>query len=451
MHVPAVPFLAALSSLLRGFFARPARRLGLAAVGLSCALTGEVRSAEPAAGDFGKDIQLAPFMVQGKSLAIDIHARTKSDRRYAEKFADEVVEVAYETLEGNSTGKGLVIVGVKGEPHPIQIFRQFLELARTGQLDPGVNEAVTELEGRVKALQEMIKFDADDETGITFETIMPALPVPLIGTASRLYQRAWSEGFDAARVATMFKALTRDDLTRDDLKRYDWVFYLPPQSATSAVLKDMLNKGMKAEKMGIIKRAALRTAVFAAGPIIRKAAEGMRKAMLFSTILRAESDYSKEDIDDLTEAYAEELMPDLKPGNIGERRRVLAAIERQKIENAEYAKNPYVKPARLTAFDPAAYAAFAGDYTTKPPQATHHFICEGESYRWQRGERDPQIYFPAGDRLFVKEDGTATIQFLVDDIGAVTGVEERWHRGRRTIQRAPAVSATTSQREPVRK
>ena len=53
-------------------------------------------------------------MVQGKSLAIDIHARTKSDRRYAEKFADEVVEVAYETLEGDSTGKGLVIVGREG-------------------------------------------------------------------------------------------------------------------------------------------------------------------------------------------------------------------------------------------------------------------------------------------------------------------------------------------------
>lgn len=440
MHASAVPSPAALSSLLSRTLAWPAWRLCLAVLGLSGFVAGDVRSAEAPPGDFGKDIQLAPFMVQGRSLAIEIHARTKSDRRYAEKFADAVVEVAYETLEGESTGKGLVIVGVKGEPHPIQLFRQFLDLARSEQLDPSVKEAVAELEGRVKALQEMIKFDADEETGITFDTLMPALPVPLIGTASRLYQRAWAEGFDAARVATMFRTLTRDDLTRDELQRYDWVFYLPPHSATSAVLKDMLNKGMKAEKMGIIKRAALRTAVFAAGPIIRKAAEGMRKAMLFSTILQAESNYSKEDINDLTEAYAQELMPDLKPGSGDERRRALAAIEKQKIENAEYAKNPYVKPDRLATFDPAAYAPFEGDYTSRPPQPTHHFVKVGESFEWTRGKGDPQLYHPAGDRLFVRADGQMTLEFLVDGTGVVTGVEERWHRGRRTIQRAPAAA-----------
>ncbi len=414
---------------------RSFRWLGFVVVVAGLATAG-APAAEPAAGDFGKDIQLAPFVVQGKSLAIDIHARSKSDRRYAEKFADEVVEIAYETLEGDSTGRGLVIVGVKGEPHPIQLFRQFLNLARAGQLDPSLTDATAELAGRVQTLQEMIKFDPNEETGITFDTLMPALPVPLVGVASRLYQRAWAEGFDEAKVQPMFKTLTRDELSRDDLKRYDWVFYLPPHSATSAVLKDMLNKGMKAEKMGIIKRAALRSAVFAAGPIIRKAAEGMRKAMLFSAILQAESDYSKEDINDLAEAYAQELMPDLKPGNSGEHRRALAAIEKQKIENAEYARNPYIKPDRLATFDPVVYASLDGDYTDNPPKATHHFARVGESFQWTRGKRDPQLYHPAGDRLFVREDGKMTLEFLVDANGAVTGIEERWHRGRRTLARA---------------
>jgi hypothetical protein len=57
---------------------------------------------EPAA--FGDAVQLAPFVVNGKKLTIAIHARNDPDRAYALKFAEEVVGIAYETMDGESTG-----------------------------------------------------------------------------------------------------------------------------------------------------------------------------------------------------------------------------------------------------------------------------------------------------------------------------------------------------------
>ena len=418
-------------------FTRGWRWLGAAAAGL--VLVGAGITAEPAGqagGEFGKDIQLAPFVVKGKPLTVSIHARTKGDRRYAEKFADEVIEIAYETLE-DSTGKGLIIVGAKGEPHPILIFRKFVALAQAGQLDPSLAEAAAELDDRMQKLNAKFKMDdeTNNKTGINFDTFLPALPLPLEGVASRLYQLTWAEGFDPTRVEKMMKSLTRADLVRDDLSRYDWVFYLPPHSATSGVMKEILDKGMKAEKMGLFKRAAIRSAVFAFSPLIKKAVEGMRKGMLFSAILRAGSKWDEGDIDALTQAYTKELMPDLKPGSGDEKRRALAAIEKQKIANAEYAKDPFVKPERLAAFDPAAYAACEGEFTDKPPETTHWFKREGDAFQWNYRDHKPRVFYPAGDRLLVNDDGSMTIRFLVDDEGTVTGVEERWVRRRKTVTR----------------
>jgi hypothetical protein len=44
---------------------------------------------------------------------------------------------------------------------------------------------------------------------------------------------------------------------------------------------------------------------------------------------------------------------------------------------------------------------------------------------------------PAGEHLFVSADGKMTLEFKVDENGAVTGVEERRARFRRTIPRKP--------------
>ena len=413
----------------------PRFRLWLAA-GFALAGSSWTGAEEPAGGEFGKDVQLAPFVVQGKPLSVSIHARTKGDRRYGEKFADEVVEIAYQTL-GDTSFKGLIIVGQEGEPHPIHLFRQFLATARSGRLDPSLTDAAAELEADLKKLEGKIKVDDEEarNVGITFDTFLPAMPLPLTGVSGRLYQLAWAEKFDDARINGRLLGLTRADLERDELARYDWVFYLPPHSSTQVVLKDLLDKGMKKEKMGLIKRGLVRSAVFAFKPVINKAVEGLRKGLLFQTILTAKSGWSEEDIRLVTEAYARELMPDLKPGSGDEKRRALAAIEKQKIANAEYAKDPFVRPERLAAFDPAAFAAFEGEYSDKSPEVTHRFRREGDGFQWNYKDQKPRVFYPAGDRLLVSEDGTMTIRFLVDDAGAVTGAEERWVRRRKTVER----------------
>ena len=395
---------------------------------------GLVGATEPSNAEFGKAIELAPFVVQGKPLSISIHARTKGDRRYAEKFADEVVEVAYETL-GDSTGKGLVIVGAKGEPHPIFVMRKFLALSEAGQLDGSLTPSAMELDATLKKWQARMEGNAGEGMNLDFDTIVNALPIPLEGVAASLYQLAWGEGFADAQIERKLKTLTQADLFRNDLNRYDWVFYLPPHDATKVALKEMINKGMEKSKMGLFKRAAVRSALTVFSPVVRKAIEGMRMGMLFMTIMRAESPYSEEDINALTNAYVQELMPDLKPGSGDEKRRALAAIEKQKIANAEYAKDPFVKPERLATYDPAVYATFEGEYTLEPPATTHRLTREGDAFLWNYKDRVKRTFYPAGDRLLVNEEGNMTLRFLVDEAGAVTGVEERWVRRRQTVPR----------------
>jgi hypothetical protein len=199
----------------------------------------------------------------------------------------------------------------------------------------------------------------------------------------------------------------------------------------------MLKKTMIAEKMGPLKRAAVRSAVFVFNPLVKKGFEAMRKGLLFMTILRADGTYNEGDIDALTKVYVRVLMPDLKPGSGDERRLALAAIEKQKLANIEYAKDPFVKPDRLGSYEPAAYAPFVGEYTAKPPHTTNWFKREGDVFQWNYKGGKPRVFYPAGERALVNEAGTITIRFLVDETGAVTGVEERWVRGRQTIARKP--------------
>ncbi|MES1168105.1 MAG: hypothetical protein ABUL61_02935, partial [Oleiharenicola lentus] len=219
-------------------------------------LAGAGTAAEQPGGEFGKDIQLAPFVVKGKPLSVSIHARTKSDRRYAEKFADEVVEIAYETM-GDTTGKGLVIMGREGEPHPVAVIRQFLSLADSGTLDPAVAARAGELTAMLAGWKKMLNLDEDPkEKGfkITFDMIMPALPLPLDGLASKLYQLSWAEDFDDTRIARKLQALTVAGLESDGLAKYDWVFYLPPRTVYKGVQDEVIKKAVAHEKIGPIKR-----------------------------------------------------------------------------------------------------------------------------------------------------------------------------------------------------
>ena len=443
-----VPFPRLPSVLERG-----CRWLGTGAAALVVA--GALVAAEPAGpvkGEFGGDIQLAPFVVNGKKLSISIHARTKSDRSYAEKFADEVVEIAYETI-GDSTGRGLVIVGREGEPHPLVVFKKFQAMAAAGQLDPAVAAKSAELTAMMAAWKAQIHMEeiehktegevADKKAGkdrpkefrVGLDMIMPAVPLPLEGLLSKLYQLSWAEGFDDGGIDRKLRSLTVADLESNALSKYDWVFYLPPRNAFNDVLDGMIKEFVKQEKIGLFKRAALRSALFVFKPAIKQAVEGMRKCMLYMTVLRAESHYTSDDIMLLTGAYGKVLMPDFKFTSGSEHERALEAITKQKLANVEYAKDPFVKPARLATFDPAAYAPGEGEYTAKPPEVSHRFKREGDSFQWIHRQGKPQVFYPAGDRLLVNAEGTMTIRFLVDDQGAVTGVEERWIRRRQLVQR----------------
>ena len=313
--------------------------------------------AKPNAGEkaetaFGKDVQLAPFVVNGRKLSISIHARTKADRTYAEKFADEVVEIAYETI-GESTGKGLVVVGREGEPHPLVVSRKFQAMAAAGQLDPAVAARSAELTAMMAAWKAQLhleeaeekageKFEKENEDNapagkgdkgknmefkVTLDMMLPALPLPLEGLLSKLYQFSWAEGFDEARIEKKLRSLTVADLESNALSKYDWVFYLPPRNAFGEVMDGLVKQFVKQQKMGLFKRAAIRSALFVFSPAIKTAIEGMRKSALYMTVLRAESHYSPDDIMALTGAYGKVLMPDFKFNGGTEHKRALEAIE----------------------------------------------------------------------------------------------------------------------------
>lgn len=397
--------------------------------------------------EFGRDVKLAPIVVKGERLSISIHARTDADRRYATAFAEGVVKVAYETME-KSTGAGLVIVGRDGEPHPVTIIRRFHALAEAGQLAPDVAAQVRTLDAQIAAWKTTLNLDhphdGEGEHGpnITFDMLVPALPVPLEGVGSRLYQIAWAEGFDDARLDAKLRSLTAADFASDALTSYDWVFYLPPRGAFNGVMDQLMKEVMAHQKMGLFKRAAIRSAMVVFRPAIKKAVEGFRKGMLFMTILRARSDWNKEDIKALTGAYVQVLMPDFKFNDSTERthERIMQAIEQQKVRNAEYAKDPFVSPPRLPSPDLAAYARFAGDYgkvtigkknVRGKPSRT--FLRRDDTWLWQYHDGKSTLLHPAGDRLLVSADGKLTVEFKLDDQGTVTAAEERRHRYRETF------------------
>ncbi len=399
-------------------------------------LTAGTRAAEKVDPAFGQDVQLAPFVVNGKQLSLSIYARTPSDRRYAEKFAEDVMEIAYQTL-GKSTGSGLVVAGREGEPHPVMVIRKFQAMATTGQLDPAVAAKAGELTAHLERFNKKLHLDESggEAPKLSFDLIVPALPLPLEGLASKLYQLSWAENFDDSRIERKLRSLTAADFEGNTLSKYDWVFYLPPRSAFEPVLKEMVKQAMKQQKFGFFKRAAIRSALVVFKPAVKKSIEAMCKGILFMSILRAESGYSEDDIGTLTTAYIRVLMPDFKFNGGSEHRRTLEAIETQKIKNAEYARDPFISPARLTNFETTAFALFVGDYGGGDGKAVWSFTQTADGCFWQRQGHQPQIVYAAGERLFVTTDGRMTIQFQIDEKGSVTGVDERRVRYRRTIPR----------------
>jgi hypothetical protein len=287
-------------------------------------------------------VELAPFKVNGQQLAISIYARSKRDRRYAEGFAEEVVKVVYESVT-ESTGKGLVIIGRKGEPHPVFVFRKFLALADAGQLDPAVAARGPELASMLDHWKHTVgdgKAANAEDTGdvdLDFDRIITALPLPLEGIGAKLYQLAWAEGFDDAKVEARLRALHPADLEGTLFAHFDWVFYLPPLGAFESVLDDIIADALKKEQMGFLARTAVKGALLIVKPIIRRAIEGMRRGVMFSTVVQARTAFSKEEVSDLLDAYIEVSLPDHKKEPGSEHDRTVKAVrERISAINARH-------------------------------------------------------------------------------------------------------------------
>lgn len=295
------------------------------------------------AAEFGRLVKLAPFVVQGEQLTISIHARSKRDRRYAEAFARQVITVVYESVT-RETGKGLVIIGEKREPHPIVVFRRFLALADAGKLDPAIAARGPELFAMLNRWQE----DAGEgesagagdsrEVDLEFEKIVTALPLPLEGMGAKLYQLAWAEDFDDARVEAKLQGLRAGDLERRDLfAHFDWVFYLPPKGAFDRVLDDLIADALKEEDMGFVARTAVKGVMLVVKPKIRQAIEALRRGLMFLTVVRARTTFPEEDTNALTVAYIEAMLPGETSHRGSEHDRAVAAIKRQLSRNAEKA------------------------------------------------------------------------------------------------------------------
>ena len=294
----------------------------------------------PPKDEFSRLVKLAPFVVRGQQLSVSIHARTGRDRSYAQDFAEEVLKVMHESGVTDSTGKGLVIIGQKGEPHPIRFFRQFLALAEAGKLDPAVAARGAELHADIEHWQRRAevghsdKFkisvdkdhDADGNVDMEFEKIVTALPLPLSGIGAQLYQLAWFEKFDDAKVEAKLRTLRAGDLEGNLFARYDWVFYLPPRGAFDAVLDEIINEALKQDDVGFVGRMAVKSVMVFVRPKIRKVIEGVRHGLMFDCVARARAKLDDESVSALTGAYIEQFIPGEHKEDGPEHERVVRAI-----------------------------------------------------------------------------------------------------------------------------
>ncbi len=244
-----------------------------------------------------------------------------------------------------------MIIGAKGEPHPIFVFRRFLALARDGKLDPAIAARGPELTAMMTRWERAMEQDRSgkrekDDHGLNLDhdRIVTALPLPLVGVGAQLYQLAWEEKFDDAKVEAKLTALGPDDLERRDrFKAYDWVFYLPPKGAFDKVLDDIIAQALKQEDVGFFARVAVKGVLLVVKPKIRRAIEAMRQGLMFMTVVEAQTRGPEPEVSALTAAYIGALMPfdsDKKPPGNTDHERAVNAVREQLRKNAEPAKAP---------------------------------------------------------------------------------------------------------------
>jgi len=171
-----------------------------------------------------------------------------------------------------------------------------------------------------------VSVENDGGVDMDFEKIVMALPLPLEGLGAKLYQLAWFENFDDGRVEAKLRALHPADLEGSLFSHFDWVFYLPPRGAFDQVLDGIIADALKEEKAGFFARTAVKGVMLIVKPKIRQAIEGMRRGVLFSTVVRARTTYTDEQVAALTEAYIDTMMPDGNGGPGTEHDRAVRAV-----------------------------------------------------------------------------------------------------------------------------
>ncbi|MBC2605358.1 hypothetical protein [Pelagicoccus albus] len=397
----------------------------------------ESLTAAPKARDFRDYYELEPITVTGQEIPITVFARNGSDRRYATKFAHKVVEVAYETLEG-TPGPGLVIIGRSGETHPINLFEKFTEKAHAPGSNPELKKIAEELERSFEKWKEKLNFNPDEEQEdedmpIDPRTLIDAFPMPLTPVAAQLYVMAWEDEFDPERFDLRLSELKVDDLQKQDFQDFKWVFYLPPRNSFNAVLKEVLPLAFEEGNLGPIKRVLARGAIATFKPIIKDAFEGLRKGVLYWSILNEnEERFHPGDVEALGAVYIESQMPKGKLIGGDKQGRAIEAVKKQKLVNEEYAKDPFVAPEPLENYQITDFEDFVGTYGDEG-HANRVFFIESDSLLWRKGDRDPIEFFPTAEGNFVTADKSATIEFSKADNSETYQVELRQVRARHTF------------------
>ncbi len=363
---------------------------------------------------------------------ISIFAEKAGQRNYAERFAESVYEAAYATT-GESAGKGLVIMGNFDQPHPIVLVKQYMDIADSteGLVNGPLFESIMG-----KAIKDWEEADQSmqDEIGVDIESIAYVIPMPLQPALLNLYLAAREEGFDEAKVAERYSTLKPMEVRFGDFEQYGWVIYLPPKNAIDRAIKDVLPNVMKKEKMGFFKRSMVKGAVFTFKPVIRDAMEGVRKSLLYESILKATSDLGEEDIEELKGAYMGALMPRGRVISRDKDKKSVKAVEAKLAEIKQYQSNPYVAPTEVLEDLPETIASLVGDYRGKEDGRLNVFI-EDDQLFMKEYNRDAVRLWAVSDSLFTTEDRQKTIEFVVEDDGSCREGTLRGPRLRMSIYR----------------
>ncbi|MDQ8179609.1 hypothetical protein [Pelagicoccus sp. SDUM812005] len=415
---------------------RAFQKLILLALSLAALAQAKPRNQDLSFEDF---YELEPIQVTGQEIPITVFARSGGDRRYATRFAHNVVEVAYDTLE-RSPGAGLIIIGKPGEPHPIKLLENFMAQAQGDDAPAELRQIADELEQSVQKWREKIDFKMDDDEGeedfpIDIDTLIDAFPMPMPPIAAQLYLLAWELDFEPKRIDQRLSTLTVADLEAQNFEAFRWVFYLPPKNTLNKVLKEVLPLAFKEAELGPVKRALARAAIATFKPLIKDAVEGVRKGVLYWSVLSANAAaFHDGDIELLSGKYIESQMPRGKILGSDKTERGIEATRKQKAENEEYAKDPFVVLQAVDDFDPQRFLPYLGRYGDEGHRNKRFFEDAGRYY-WQEGDDEPIEFLPAGELFFVSTQKDTTLQFFPGETPSYTQVELRKGRFRHTFDR----------------